>query len=190
MTIRTIGVLALSGIGAAGVAWVYVRSGPAPVPASAAESVAVSPAQTVSVLVAARGLKPGDVVRAADIASARRPKAGVPPDAIPSDAVHFGGITGRVVRYPLAQGAIFDPHDLQAAPSVDAALLARGMRGISIAVTPQSAVAGLLTRGDYVDVLLAYKTSSGQEASRRILQGLRVLATDQDTAVTGMQFRT
>lgn len=55
------------------------------------------------------------------------------------------------------------------------AVLAKGMRGVSIAVTPESASGGFIVPNDHVDVILARNTANG-DISETILANVRVLA--------------
>ena len=55
------------------------------------------------------------------------------------------------------------------------AVLAKGMRGVSIAVTPESASGGFIVPNDPVDVILARNTANG-DISETILANVRVLA--------------
>ncbi|MBI4921173.1 MAG: Flp pilus assembly protein CpaB [Devosia nanyangense] len=55
------------------------------------------------------------------------------------------------------------------------AVLAKGMRGVSIAVTAESASGGFIVPNDHVDVILARNTENG-DISETILSNVRVLA--------------
>jgi pilus assembly protein CpaB len=83
--------------------------------------------------------------------------------------------------------------DLKNASNFLAATIAPGMRAASVAVKPETSVAGFLSPGDYVDVILSYspKLSSDLQgysadvvqeyASETILSNVKVLAVDQES---------
>ncbi|AJE48834.1 Flp pilus assembly protein CpaB [Celeribacter indicus] len=105
-------------------------------------------------------------------------------------------LEGLVLSRRVPARTPFVAEDLDAAPSGaaampggqdsgTAALLAEGMRAISLPVTEETAVAGLITRGDRVDVLVTYDVPDGLRAVRTVLRNVRVIATDRTTEVSG-----
>lgn len=143
------------------------------------------PVALVPVLVAARPLPAGTLLQDQDLTTADLAVSGLPPDYVAWNSPQKARLPGQLVVHAIAAGAPIVPADIQPAATQTSALLAPGMRAIAIAVNSQTSVAGLLTRGDFVDVLLSYKMDDGSDASRTILQNVRVVATDQDITETG-----
>ncbi|MBI1220168.1 MAG: Flp pilus assembly protein CpaB [Rhodobacteraceae bacterium] len=184
MMFRTVAILTVSLVGAAAVTWLYAANRPHEQP------LAVTPPATtavpqVSVLVARHALTEGAIVQTQDLDISNQAAAGLPPDYIAANSPVRAKLPGQMVVHGVAAGAPIVLADVQPPTTETAALLAPGMRAIAIAVNPQTSVAGLLTRGDFVDVLLSYKMDNGADASRTILQNIRVVATDQNTNETG-----
>ncbi|MDF3033710.1 MAG: hypothetical protein K0R76_664 [Alphaproteobacteria bacterium] len=88
-------------------------------------------------------------------------------------------IARRVINQgePITKDNVVDRKD----HSVLSALLAEGMRAISIGVDQNSGISGLLHPGDIVDVIAALNSTGkeNEELNRTILCGVRVLALDQ-----------
>ncbi len=64
-----------------------------------------------------------------------------------------------------------------------AAVIAPGMRAVTIPVNEVAGVAGFVFPGNYVDVLLNAKDDSGQSTSRIVLERVLVLAADQERSI-------
>jgi pilus assembly protein CpaB len=88
-------------------------------------------------------------------------------------------IARRVINQgePITKNSVVDRKD----HSVLSALLAEGMRAVSIGVDQNSGMSGLLHPGDIVDVIAALNSTGkeNEELNRTILCGVRVLAVDQ-----------
>jgi pilus assembly protein CpaB len=81
--------------------------------------------------------------------------------------------------------------DVKGGSNFLAASISPGMRGVAIAVKPQSAVGGFVAAGDYVDVILTYSPKlkgdvsdyalevAQRYASQTVLSNVKVLAVDQ-----------
>ena len=180
---RSIIILTISFVGAAVVTWLYAANRPKMTPKIAVGSetqVALTP-----VIIARHALLAGSILEASDVATAQRPPSKLPQGYIPATSSQLTRLAGQRVVHAVAAGGVVLATDLKPAGAWPASVLDAGMRAIAIAVNPQTSVAGLVTRGDYVDVLLSYRMGGGIEASRTILQNVRVLATDQNTRDTG-----
>ena len=114
--------------------------------------------------------------------------------AIPVDAVHpdsfssTEGVVGNMARYPIAAGEQV-LRDRVAASSVTLRegeklplpyIVPEGKRAVSVSTSALIGAGGLMRPGDYVDVILTAKLSSGDQIGRIILQNLEVLALDQE----------
>jgi pilus assembly protein CpaB len=144
----------------------------------------------VTYLVASRPLSPGTLIRAEDIVP--RTAAG---DAVPAGAVvdipdARAEIRSSLVRRYIEPGGavtradIIRPHDR----GFLAAVLAPDTRAVSIAVNAVTGVAGLISPGDHVDVILTQEipSSAGRTqhmvTSETVLANVLVIAVDQDIA--------
>lgn len=155
-------------------------------------------APTTQILVAARKMAVGEKIKPEDVRWQPWP-----------DAALFRGMIKKVDQKDLKKLTVYDAPLRRAVeagePVTDqivilgkgggnflAASIAPGMRAASISVKPETAVAGFLTPGDFVDVILSYApTVSGdlrdysgalvqKFASETVLSNVKVLAVDQE----------
>lgn len=149
-------------------------------------SVVVKP-ETAPVLVAARDLPRGHVVRAGDVRVAEWPKDLVPPNALsePEKAVDRSSLVQLLKGEPIL--------DAKLAPKEAgrglAALIPKGMRAYTIQTSrAASSVAGFVLPGNYVDVLLNLRggsnDSTGGGSTTTLLQMVEILAVNQDLDVS------
>lgn len=175
-----LGVLAL--IAGASLAVLWVRQGPG----GAGDAQMRAAAQGISVLVAADALPAGTLLRKDDMAWKAIPPNRVPPAAVRNgngnDKEFLGAVTRRsfAAGEPLVMAGVIKPGDRDFL----AAVLAPGMRAVSLPVDAASGVAGLVQPGDYVDVILAQSLNNsgngGRSAvSETVLHDVRVVAVDQ-----------
>ena len=167
-------------------AWLASGSRPPPPPP---QEAAPPPLATVDILVAKYDLAPGQVIGASDVGWQTWPAASAGsfikkadrPDAVTQ---FVGGIARATVaagepiresRVVIAKGSGFM-----------AAILPRGMRAVSMDVSPETEAGGFILPNDHVDVLLTRRDKvaekiSGVEKmiSETILKNVRVLAIDQ-----------
>lgn len=157
----------------------------------------------VELLVAAKDLSTGRELRDGDIKWQQWPKSSVFPGAITrkdnEDPLAALEKDSRLAR-DLAEGEPLIVTALigDAKGNFVAASLTPGNRAVAVEVNASSMVAGFVSPGDYVDVLLTYKDSAQIEdddpqaqammqrnlkklAAETILQNVRVLAVDQAT---------
>lgn len=155
-------------------------------------------AKMIDVLVAAKDLKAGEELTMGATTWAAWPEGTSFPGAIIRKDQQSADETlkGRTLRAvskgePMMKSAMID----NTKSNFVAASLTSGMRAMAINVTPNTSVAGFVTPGDYVDVILTYdvKLPSDEKirkaampvvtklAAETVLQKLRVLATDQST---------
>jgi pilus assembly protein CpaB len=144
---------------------------------------------TTLVLVAAKDLPAGALVRSEDFQWQSWPD-----DGQISDAYMRKGrddpetLAGSVVRLHLAKGEPINAGRVikQGDRGFLAAVLAPGMRGTSVPLTASSDVAGLILPGDHVDLILSHPVKDDQQPnapariiSETVLTNLRVVAIDQ-----------
>lgn len=150
------------------------------------------------VLVVARDVALGAVVSADDLRYDRWP-ASVPTERLivrkPGEDPK-AAFVGQVARRALVEGEPFVSTSTfkQGAAGLLAGVLLPGMRAVSVAITPASAVAGFLVPGDRVDVVMAadFQRAASQNegkggpfvryAAETVLEDVKVLAIDQQMA--------
>ncbi len=154
--------------------------------------------KTVDVLVAAKDLNMGEELGVNATEWAPWPEGTVFSGAVVREGGQSAGdaLKGRVAR-PVAKGEPIMKSALIADTTANmvAASLTPGKRAVAINVNAQSSVAGFLTPGDHVDVLMTYEVKLPEDermraaaapkvsklATETVLENLRVLATDQTT---------
>jgi len=139
--------------------------------------------QTVSVLAAARALPAGTLLRPGDMRW-----LGLPPDEVGKDSIigapggetpFVGALARRAFRKdePFAASDLLKPADR----NFLAAVLAPGLRAVTLAVEAPQTASGLVLPGDHVDVILTQnlgdQVDSGHRAvAETVLSDVRVVA--------------
>jgi pilus assembly protein CpaB len=141
------------------------------------------PAPRARILVAARALPPGTLLKDEDLAVREMPQDGVPP-AIALDSQREEVRGGLVRRYlepaqPLMRDDVLRPRDR----GFLAAVLNGGHRAASIGVDAVTGTAGLIWPGDQVDVILTQELAAGDAPLGRRVVGETVLADRRVIAV-------
>ena len=151
------------------------------------------PISTQSVMIAARAIPAGTLLRLGDIGWGDLPASKVTGDNIVRGSAAETDFVGAVVRRPFAAGealistAVVKPGDREFL----VATLGPGYRAVSIAVDATQSTSGLVMPGDYVEVLLTQNFSSqGTDASHKsvgetVLRELRIIAVDQQLTAAG-----
>ena len=177
----------LAGLG--GVAYLGTRSPDAPTPTALAPVVPLAPPAPVkaSVVVAAKPLRAGSLIKAEDLGVADMPVDQQAPDSIPGTREKKSELIGAMVKRsllpndPIATNDVMLPGDR----GFLAAVLQPGMRAETIAVDAVGGLAGLLWPGDRVDVILTQSNDDANlTAGRRltgemVMENVRVVAVDQ-----------
>jgi len=174
--------LGLAGFGT--VTWISVH------PSSQPGNAAVAAAADVRVYAAAHMLRPGALLKSDDVTLIKLPATDVADGALREGSVQPGDITGSMLRRTLRQGEPMLGSDLlhPADRGFLAAVLAPGMRAISVGVDVITGAAGLIWPGDHVDVLLtqslddATRPAGQRVAAHTVLSDIRVIAIDQKLA--------
>jgi pilus assembly protein CpaB len=132
-------------------------------------------ADTAEVMVAANDLQVGARVEDHDIKIIRIQSTDMPPGAPRKKA----DVVGHGVVLPIPKGQFILPNHLagENAGSGLPALIPPGMRAVSVRVNEIVSVAGFVTPGTRVDVLLTgAPTGSGEQQTTTVLQNVAVLA--------------
>jgi pilus assembly protein CpaB len=127
------------------------------------------------VMVAANDLQVGAKVEERDIKVIRIPSGDLPPGAPRKKA----DVVGRGVIIPISKGEFILPNRLagENAGAGLPSLIPPGMRAVSVRVNEVVSVAGFVTPGTRVDVLLTGAPSgSGEQQTTTVLQNVAVLA--------------
>ena len=180
-------ILGVAGLGVLGV----IAMAPAP---PAAHQAAEAPPARASILVAARPVQAGTLLKPEDIAAQDIALSDLPEGALRDAPEARLDLIGAMVRRTLGQG---DPLRLDAVlrPGENgflAAVLAPGMRAVTVGVDAVSGTAGLIWPGDRVDVILTQAFDDNDAAPARrvageaVLTAARVIAVDRHL-VQGMQ---
>ncbi len=154
---------------------------------------AVVETPVTEVLLAAKNLPIGTTLADNSVRWQPWPEEKIPENAVVKGKKEAEGIIGRKVRRAILKDEVITPAALipEATGGYMAAALDDGMRAVSIDVKASSSVAGFVTPGDHVDVLVVYRvkvrTNNPQALQRQVisnatetvLSNVRVLAVDQ-----------
>ncbi|MBW8269081.1 Flp pilus assembly protein CpaB [Caldovatus aquaticus] len=187
MTLRTLAIacLLIAATALGYVALQLVRPPPPPVVAEAALPPPPPPVEKVRLLVAARALPAGTLLKDEDFAIREVLPEDAPEGALTGTNEARAEIRGALLRRfldpgaTIARGDFLRPRDR----GFLAAVLKPGMRAISIGVDATTGAAGLVWPGDQVDVILTQELGEAQihrrVVSETILSNVRVIAVDQ-----------
>ena len=153
----------------------------------------VAQQKTTQVLVANQEIRAGQRLSAASMAWQDWPQGGLRPDFVtPADTPDaITEMSGSVALSEFLPGDPIRTAKLaETAGSLLPTLLDGGMRGVSVAVTAESASGGFVSPNDHVDVVLTRTLSQGgiqgvAHRSETILHNVRVLAINSRTAASG-----
>jgi len=138
--------------------------------------------ETVRVLVAKRELDYGTKLGPKDLQWVQWPKAAVPPGSFTAVEALFGekGDQSRVVLRTIEPGEpVLEGKITKLGESPRMSMnLGDGKRAVAVSVDATAGVAGFVSPGDRVDVMLI-RTIEGELVSSIILQSVPVIATDQ-----------
>ncbi|HVP00784.1 MAG TPA: Flp pilus assembly protein CpaB [Bryobacteraceae bacterium] len=125
-----------------------------------------------TVVVAARALKSGTVIAAADLKTIQWPGAGAPKGTFDSP----DQVVGKTVFDAIAEDDLVSDSHLASAQSGGGSGVPSGMRAVTIHVTDSSGVIGMLRPGQKVDVQVVLGKGGTETTVRTALEDLRVLA--------------
>jgi len=147
---------------------------------AAAWSVLSGGDDTRLIVVAVGDIHPGVPIKAGQLRIVAWPSGGVPA----GNFAKMELVVGRVARQPIIANepvveARLARRDARGGLS---ALIAPGMRAISVRVDEVIGVAGFALPGEYVDVIVSARDASSAPFSRIVLSRVKVVAAEQDTA--------
>ncbi|WP_262691847.1 Flp pilus assembly protein CpaB [Kordiimonas aestuarii] len=163
--------------------------------------VAVKQIDASKVMVAARDLRVGTIVKPEDLTWQAWPESGVNEAYYTSrkrgdeDPATPKGLSGQVVRSPLSAGDPVTRSSLvsQGERGFLAAILTPGMRAITVQLSPTSGIGGFVFPGDRVDVILTHAVEKSRterfNIAETVFQNVRVLGVDQRSAAVGDEVR-
>jgi pilus assembly protein CpaB len=147
---------------------------------------AAAPPPTAQILVATVTLQGGSLLQPSDMTDATVLANAVPVGASTDTPDHRAALVGAMVRTsitggaPILNSAVIHPGD----HGFLAAVLAPGMRAVTVGVDAISGANGLIWPGDYVDVLLTQSIPGAPGAksiaAEMVLSDVRVIATGQE----------
>ena len=158
-----------------------LMSGTSETPATAAASRKVA---ETKVLVAARSLPAGTILKTDDLKWQPWPEDAVTDILIREGSVPLGDMAGKVLRTALLAGQPV-PQDAAVGPKERgflAAVLSPGMRAITVSLSPTTGVGGFVFPGDRVDLVVTHEVERGDsrlEVAETVIRNVRVLAIDQ-----------
>src|SRR6201996_2109315 len=182
-----LGVVGLAGLG---LAYLGMRQ---PAPVAEAAAAPAPPAAKISILVAARAQRAGNLMVAEDVTSTEITAGTEPPGSLTDSVNTRTTLRGAMVRRsraanePIAAGDVLNAGDR----GFLAAVLGAGMRAVTVGVDAVSGTAGLIWPGDRVDLVLTQQIAARERpADRRVsgetvLTNLRVIAVDQQLVEGG-----
>lgn len=189
MSSRVILIVLIIGAAAALGLVAYQMNGKPP-PVAAPVAAAPPPPVMVAYLVANRPLPVGTLARADDFNAKTAPAEQAPRNAIVDTPDARANLRGALIRHYLEAGAVVSQADFMRPRERGflSAVLPPNTRAVSIGVNAVSGVAGLISPGDNVDIILTQELQQAQGrtahlvTSETVLSNVRVLAVDQDIA--------
>jgi pilus assembly protein CpaB len=169
-------ILLLVALVAGGLAAFLVTRG-RPAPQQVVQTELVQEAKT-QILVARNPIGMGERLSVASLEWQDWPEGAVRPEYVTIAAMPEApaDLTGAVARFEFFPGEpIREAKLVRADQGYLSAVLAEGMRGVSVGVSAVSSAGGFVVPNDHVDVLLTTQTDAGQQ-SEVILSNVRVLA--------------
>lgn len=172
--------MALGLLGFGTVSWISTRPPPP-------DAAAVAASTKVMVLIAAKPVRAGNLLKPEDIGAKEITQREAGDDASFDGPDARRTLAGAMVRGSLSVGDVIRAKDVMRPGDHGflAAVLGPGMRAVSIGVDTVSGTAGLIWPGDRIDVILTQAISDpavpvGRRlAAETVLSGVRVIAIDQ-----------
>ncbi len=170
-------ILLLVALVAGGLAAFLVTRGGRPAPQQVVQTEVVQEAKT-QILVARAPIGMGERLSPESLEWQDWPEGAIRPEYVTISAMPDATVdlTGAVARFEFFPGEpIREAKLVRADQGYLSAVLAEGMRGVSVGVSAVSSAGGFVVPNDHVDVLLTTQTDVGQQ-SEVILHNVRVLA--------------
>ncbi|MEO8757592.1 MAG: Flp pilus assembly protein CpaB [Devosia sp.] len=181
-------VLVLVALVAAGLAAFLALSGGGSQPVQVESTTTVIPEARAQVLVAKTNIGVGERLSDANLQWQDWPEGAVRSEYITSSATPqaISDMKGAVARFELFAGEPVQPAKLvRADQGYLSAVLDKGMRGVSISVSADSASGGFIVPNDHVDIILTRPGVDGRQTSETLLANVRILAINTRLGETG-----
>lgn len=192
---RAILIASTSLIVACAVAWAGLQEQPGPVLQQSDRLLLAQSGETVSILVAGDSIREGDPLSAKVIDTREMLLKYLDETFLPDTESNRLALNAVIAQRAVPKGTPLVESDLITTPMSETVELppqikntmkiGEGMRAISVPVSAETAVSGLLSYGDRVDVLVSYQHQEGVGAIRTVLRNVRVIATDQQVGEVG-----
>ena len=148
---------------------------------------AVAPVAKMRVLVAAKALRPGALIKTDDLAAREVDEDKLPPGFIADENNARRMLTGGMIRRTMVMGDVISATEVLKPGDHGflAAVLRPGFRAVTVAVDAVSGTAGLIWPGDRVDLILTQALEGpdfgvGKKiAAETVQRDVRVIAIDQ-----------
>lgn len=184
LRIALFAMLAFGVVGGGAFAWKLLMP-QAAAPVADADPAPLAPKATM--LVAARSLRAGSLIKPEDLTAQEAVRADIPLGASLDAPQSRSSLTGAMVRRSLGEGQPILPADVvhPGDHGFLAAVLGPNMRAITVAVDAVSGTAGLIWPGDRVDLILTQAmddpslVAGHRVAAETVLSDARVIAVDQ-----------
>ena len=179
-------VLVLVAVLAAGLA-AFLALGGSGQPAQEVQTTTVVQEARAQVLVAKTNIGVGERLSADNLQWQDWPEGAVRAEYVTSSATPqaITDMKGSVARFELFAGEPVQPAKLvRSDQGYLSAVLDKGMRGVSIQVTADSASGGFIVPNDHVDIILTRSGTTGQ-TSETLLSNVRILAINTRLGETG-----
>lgn len=180
-------VLVLVAVVAAGLAAFLALSGGGGQPAIETTTTVI-PEARAQVLVAKTNIGVGERLSANNLQWQDWPEGAVRAEYITSSATPqaITDMKGSVARFELFAGEPVQPAKLvRSDQGYLSAVLDKGMRGVSISVSADSASGGFIVPNDHVDIILTRAGVDGRQTSETLLANVRILAINTRLGETG-----
>lgn len=191
MNPRSLILLTVALVGVVGVV-LFTRSFLAGVQQQAQQAqVTSAPAPTARILVAVGDLSVGTILTNEHIAWQDWPEKGLNDAYFQSGKDNSKTVEGKVVRTPVRRGEPITASAVvaQGERGFLAAVLSKGMRAVTVKLSPVAGIGGFIFPGDRVDVILTHtiEVSRAEKytAAETVFQNVRVLAVDQRSTTEG-----
>jgi len=143
------------------------------------------PEVRVKILVAARDIPGGILLRPDDLRSKSVLQNDVPVDSIPDSGDERKALNGALLRVSVSSGGVISPGAVvkPGDHSYLSAVLRPGETAVSISVDAVTGLSGMIWPGDIVNLIVTHDLDNGDKkplAAETVLGGVRVVAVDQD----------
>ncbi|WP_421761182.1 Flp pilus assembly protein CpaB [Devosia sp.] len=181
-------ILLLVALLAGGLAAFLATRGDAPQTVEVAGPTQIVQEAKAQILVAKTVIGVGQRLSAETVEWQDWPELAVRPEYVNKQALPdaLDQMSGAVARFEFFPGEpIMEAKLVRTEQGYMSAVLAQGMRGVSVQVDPGAAAGGYIMPNDRVDIVLSHASSNNSTQSETILTNIKVLAIDKRLGETG-----